>query len=81
MPAEAHTNTYTQQDHAENNSTSGNNSRATHFHYLLKTKFQSESKQQEDNTYIRPCLNIRSIHYGRRIRHMRTCQKAGNHIS
>ena len=63
MPAESHADAYSQQYHTKNNSTGGNDSRATYLNYFLKTKLQTKSKQQEDNTNVRPCLNIGGIHH------------------
>ena len=80
LPSETRADSHTQQNHAEDNGTGSNDSRPAHLGNLLDAEVESQRKKQEDNTNIGPRLNVGSIHYRRRVLHVRTGQEARHYI-
>ena len=81
FPAETGTYRHTQQYHTKDDGTRSNNRCPSHLHNLLEAEFQSQCKQQEDNTYICPGLYISRIHHRRCIGHVRAGKESCNYIS
>ena len=69
------------QYHTEDNRTGRYNRRTSHLHQFLETELQSQRKQKEDDTNLRPCLDIIRIYHRRSKREMRTTDKTCDNIA
>jgi hypothetical protein len=76
-PAHKHTDQY----HAEDNRTGRYDRRTSHLHQFLEAEFQSQRKQKEDDTNLRPRLDIIRIYHRRGKRKMRTTNKTCDNIA